>query len=74
MIGQDMVRIGAGDLDIAVDECARQPGDRVQQAMFGADGDLMGLRGGDIRGHDDLALGLDLVTNPAQPDLADARR
>jgi hypothetical protein len=69
VIGQDMVRVGAGDLGIGVDECARQPGDRVQQGMLGADGDLVGLRGGDVRGHDDLAFGPDLVADPAQPDL-----
>jgi len=41
----------------------------MPQGMLGADGELVGLHGGDVRGDDDLAFGADLVADPAQPDL-----
>ena len=43
MVGQDVVRVVAAGFGVGVDERGGQPGDRVQQGMLGADGDLMGL-------------------------------
>jgi len=63
------MRVSTGDLRVGVDQRAGQPRDRVQQAMLGADGELMDLNGADVRGDDDLALGPDLVADPAHPHL-----
>jgi hypothetical protein len=69
MVGQHVMRVSAGELRIGVNERTGQSRDRVKQGMLGADGELMGLDGADVGGHDDLALGPDLVADPAHPDL-----
>ena len=62
-----MVGAVAG-LGVGVDERCCQRRDRVQPVVLGADRDLVGADGGDGEVDDDLALGLELMTDPAHPD------
>ena len=62
----------AGLIGVGVHERARQPRDRVQQIVLGGDRDLVGRGGGDAGRDHDLALGPQLMADPAQPDLAGA--
>jgi len=55
--GQGLVGVGAGDVRVGVHLGGGQPGDRVQQGVLGVHGDLVRLGGGDVRRHEDRALG-----------------
>jgi len=67
------MRVSTGDLRVSVDQRAGQARDGVQQAMLGADGELMGLHGTDAGRDNDLAPGPDLTADPAHPDLPTSR-
>jgi hypothetical protein len=45
----------------------------VQQGVLGVDGDVVGGDGGDVPADGDLALGPELVTDPAEPILRPTR-
>jgi hypothetical protein len=57
---------------VGVDERGGQPRDGVQEIMLGVHRDLVSRRGGEAGRDHDLALGPQLVADPAQPDLAGA--
>ena len=61
-----------GLVGVGVHERAGQPRDRVQEIVLGVDRDLMGRGGGEVGRDHDLALGPQLMADPAQPDLAGA--
>jgi MFS family permease len=66
---QHGVRVGAlPGLRVGVHDDRGQPWQCVQQVVFGVDGDLVRLERGNVAAHDDLALGAQLVTDPAEPD------
>jgi hypothetical protein len=56
-----------------VDDDRGQAGQRVQQGVLGVDGDVVGGDGGDVPADGDLALGPELVTDPAEPILRPTR-
>jgi hypothetical protein len=61
-----------GPVWVGVDERAGQPRDGVQEIMLGVHRDLVSRRGGESGRDHDLALGPQLMADPAQPDLAGA--
>jgi hypothetical protein len=72
VIGEDEMRVGGGLFGVGVDQRGGQPGDRVQQIMLGGHRDLVRRRGGEAGRNHDLALGPELMADPAQADLAGA--
>jgi hypothetical protein len=71
--GQDRVRVAAAaGLGVGVDQGGRQAGHCVEQGVLGGDGGLVGLDGGGTGADGDLALGAQLVADPAQPHLPGA--
>jgi hypothetical protein len=72
VVGEHEMRIGGGRVGVGVDERAGQPRDGVQEIMLGVHRDLVSRRGGEIGRDHDLALGPQLMADPAQPDLAGA--
>ena len=66
------MRVGGGLVGVGVDQRGRQPRDRVQQIMLGGHRDLVRRRGGEAGRDHDLALGPQLMADPAQPDLTGA--
>jgi hypothetical protein len=62
----------AGLVGVGVHERGGQPRDRVQEIMLGGHRDLMRRRSGEIGCDHNLALGPQLMADPAQADLAGA--
>lgn len=60
-------------LRVRVYERSRQPRNRVQKAVLGVDGHLMGLDGAGTRIDHDLAFGPKLMADPAQSHLANVQ-
>ena len=72
MVREHRVVIGAVQR-VGVHAGRRQPGDGVDQRVFGADRDVVRLDHGTGRVHRDLAFGADGAADPAQPDPADGQ-
>ena len=66
-----MIGAAAG-IRVCMDERGHQAWHGMQQTVLGRDGHLMSLERGRRRVDDDLALGPQLVSGPAHPDVANA--
>jgi hypothetical protein len=69
-----VVIIARPGLRVGVHQRGGQSWQRVQKVVLGADGDLVGLDRAGSGVDDDLAFGVQMVPDPAQPDLAGTHR
>jgi hypothetical protein len=74
MRGQYLVQVGSGTcLGVGVDQRRLQARQGVQQIVLGRHRHLVGLEGGGVPVHDDLAFGAELMADPPHPDVARAQ-
>ena len=56
---------------VGVDDCAGQTGDRRREVLLGGHRHLVGLGQCEVGAQDEVAIGMQLVADPAQPQPAD---